>query len=96
MNLRRYVGCNNMSEEFEIRGYAEGLGRTKGMLGAFLFILPGGTTMAVSDGFSITQRRKFWKERSNFLGKKAEIQYQEKTPDGSLRFPVFLRIREDI
>lgn len=34
-------------------------------------------------------------ELENLIGKKAEIKYFEITPDNSLRFPVFLKLKED-
>jgi ATP-dependent DNA ligase len=84
-----------MSDSFKIVGYAEGLGVMKGTLGAFLFFLSNKTAFSVSEGFTIAQRKAFWKDKTNLLGKMAEIQYREKSPDGDLMFPVFLRIKED-
>jgi ATP-dependent DNA ligase len=84
-----------MSDEFKIKGYAEGLGEIKGMLGAFLFMLPGGGYFSVSEGFSKKQRKEFWKEKTNLLGKKVKIEYQEKSADGSLKYPKFIGVVED-
>lgn len=54
---------------------------------------------SVGSGFSKEQRYNFWKRKNEFLGKICEIQTMEitenKTGQKSLRFPVFIRFRDD-
>lgn len=72
----------------------EGKGRHKGRLGGFIIDFDGVLTR-VGSGFSDEQRDLFWKNQKNMIGKMVEVQYQEKTPDGLLRFPVFIKMRPD-
>lgn len=50
----------------------------------------------VGTGFSEEDRAKLWKNRKKLIGKKATIKYQETSDGGVPRFPVFLRLREDV
>lgn len=54
---------------------------------------------SVGSGFSKEQRYDFWKRKNEFLGKICEIQTMEitenKSGQKSLRFPVFIRFRDD-
>lgn len=52
-----------------------------------------GKKLPVSGRISHKQREEFAKNPP--IGKYAEIQYQEETSDGRLRFPIYHRIRED-
>lgn len=82
------------SEEFEVIGMEEGTGKYEGMLGA-LVINVNGVRVKVGSGFSDEQRDELWS--SLFPdGLIAEVKYQEKTKDGSLRFPTFVKFRNDI
>ena len=38
--------------------------------------------------------RQLWKDRKTLVGQPATIRYQNRTPDSSLRFPVFLAVRD--
>jgi len=64
------------------------------ILGAFLCELDG-KLIRVGGGYTDDLRAKFWREKEQMRGKIIEVECQEKTKDGSLRFPVFLRIRDD-
>lgn len=64
------------------------------ILGAFICELDG-VEVKVGGGFSDKQRVAFWNDREKMKGMVIEVECQEKTKDGSLRFPVFSRIRED-
>jgi DNA ligase-1 len=78
-------------------GIEEGTGKYKGMLGA-LVVDVDGVRVNVGTGFSDEQRKEFWKFNNELyrpLNIIAEIKFQEKTPDGSLRFPVFIQFRPD-
>ena len=46
-------------------------------------------------GFTQKQRREFLKDPNLIVNKIVELQYQEESVDGCLRFPVFVRVRYD-
>jgi DNA ligase 1 len=73
---------------------AEGKNSFKGMLGA-AWIEVDGVRSKVGSGFDVEQRERFWKNPGLIKGHMIEVQYQNKTPDGKLRFPVFIRLRPD-
>lgn len=54
---------------------------------------------SVGSGFSKEQRYDFWKRKNEFLGRIVEVQTMEitenKSGQKSLRFPVFIRFRDD-
>ncbi len=74
--------------------FQEGKGRHKGRLGA-IFVEIDGVVTRVGSGFSDKQRDLIWGSRDTHLGRTVEVKYQNKTPDGKLRFPVFVRFRGD-
>lgn len=82
-------------DTFIITGIFNGDGRNDGKLGGFCIeSLDGKIKSNVGSGFSDENRIEFNTEE--MIGKKVEIKYFEVTEDNSLRFPVFLKIREDI
>lgn len=85
-----------LTETYDIRitGFLPGTGKHKGKLGAFICEFEE-KCVKVGSGFTDDQREKFWGNKNEMVGKVVEVQCQEKTKDGSLRFPVFVRIRED-
>jgi DNA ligase 1 len=82
------------TDEFKVVGFNKGTGKYSKCLGA-LVIRVGEVNVEVGSGFTDKQRVGIWKERKVFLGAMCEVKYQEKTKDGSLRFPTFLRWRPD-
>jgi len=52
-----------------------------------------GVKVKVGSGFSIDQRNKFYKNPDLIIGKMITVKFFEETPDGSLRFPIFIAIR---
>lgn len=82
----------------------EGEGKYAGMLGGFVVDYKG-KRVSVGGGFSDDQRKEFWEaflaDTRNpegpwdTVGRLAEVQYHEETPDGSLRHPRFVRFRDD-
>ena len=82
------------SFDLKILRAEEGSGRNSGRLGAFVCDYKGIETK-VGSGYSDEQRQEFWDRRDEMIGTIIEVQTQEITPDGSLRFPVFLRERKD-
>jgi ATP-dependent DNA ligase len=72
----------------------QGEGKYHGMLGAVIVSFKG-KRVNVGSGFSDEQRKMFWECPELIKRKVIEIQYHEITPDGSLRHPRFIQIRED-
>ena len=83
------------TDDLLIVGYEEGVGRNLKKLGAFVCRLPNGNTVQVGGGFSDEQRVGFWNQKKGLIGRTVEVKFQERTKDGSLRFPVFVRFRND-
>lgn len=83
------------SHDLEIIGYQEGSGKNKGRLGAFICKGFKGETINVGGGLSDEQREEVWKKKETYIGKIIEVKCQEKTKDGSMRFPVLVRFRDD-
>lgn len=52
--------------------------------------------MKVGSGFSLSQRREWADDESLVVGKVVEVEYQGFGARGSMRFPVFLRVRADL
>lgn len=78
----------------EIVGSYEGKGRHAGRLGGLVVSFDGIETK-VGSGFSDEQRTDLWNRRHDIIGSCVEVQYQNKTTEGSLRFPVFVKFRPD-
>lgn len=77
----------------------EGQGKLKNMLGAFLVKFKN-NIVKVGTGISEEQRKEFWSNKENLIGKIIEVKYKEETKDKktglpSLQFPVFVSLRED-
>lgn len=85
-----------LSQDCEIIGVYEGTGKYENMMGGMHLLQEDGVTRCdVGSGFSDEDRARIWSDRSSVIGRVAEIKYQELTPDGVMRFPIFLRYRED-
>lgn len=72
----------------------EGEGKYTGSLGSVTINL-NGTEIQIGSGFSDDLRDSIWAAPDDFIGRMIEVRYQEKTPDGSLRFPTFVCFRND-
>lgn len=77
----------------------EGDGRLKGTLGA-LVVDYKGNTVNVGSGFSDAQRKEFWENKDDIIGRIIEVKYKEITKNKdtgleSLQFPVFVSLREE-
>lgn len=96
------------SLDLPIIGAFEGEGQFVGQLGG-LIVDHNGVEVRVGSGFSATQRADYWQQLQRdaelqeagrgdervLLGNLAEVQFQEIMPSGSLRHPVFKRLRTD-
>lgn len=83
------------SEDLKIVGMFAGEGQFEDCLGGIVCALPNGKEVRVGSGFSVDSRKEMWDNKNDFIGKTAEIKYMEYTPEGSLRHPIFIRIRTD-
>ena len=81
--------------DLEVIDLYEGSGKNAGKLGGFTIRLPNGETCNCGGGLTDIQRNEFWKNKNAMIGKIIEVKFQEKTKDGSLRFPVFIKVRDD-
>lgn len=79
--------------DFEVLDYYEGSGKNAGKLGGFKIKVSDSIVCNVGGGFSDAQRVEFYKNPP--VGKLIMVEYKEKTADGLLREPVFVRVRED-
>ena len=80
--------------DLQVESLIQGEGKYHNMLGAAVVKFRG-KRVNVGSGFSDEQRQQFWADPSLIKGKVIEVQYHEETPDGSLRHPRFVRVRED-
>jgi DNA ligase-1 len=90
--------------DFIVIGAVEGRGKHKGKLGALKLV---GTVQwkgkdvkvesEVGTGFNDPQREELWADfkANKLIGRIVEVEYQEVTEDGALRFPAFKRVRDD-
>lgn len=87
------------TDEYVITGFEDGKGKYVGMVGAIVFgqYSKKGELIKVSQcsGFSDEERKKISKTPKSYLGRVVEVEFQERTPDGSLRHPRFYRWRPD-
>jgi DNA ligase-1 len=86
LKLKRFF-----TEELMVVGLEAGKGKYADVLGK-LVCDRDGVEVKVGSGFSDEERREFWENPPE----KIEVQYQEITPDKKLRFPVYIRVRDDI
>lgn len=93
LKVKQMQDCDLM-----IIGFAEGDGALTGMLGALIVDYKGGE-LRVGSGFTLADRSAFWQCRNQLIGRVVSVQYFEETTDDtgkpSLRFPVFLEMREE-
>lgn len=95
------------TEDLRVIGAFEGEGEMEGTLGG-LIVDRAGVQVRVGSGYTHEVRDQLWgmflrdlvkndegKTDFELVGYLAEVQYQEVTPDGSLRHPVFIRMRRD-
>jgi len=86
--------------ELKIIGFEEGTNKLAGTLGAFICEYKG-NTVKVGSGLSDEDRAYFWNNKIKFLGRYITVKYFEISTDSktgleSLRFPIYMRVREDM
>lgn len=72
-----------------------GEGKHKGRAGGIV-VEHNGVETRVGTGFNDTLRTTLWREWTSFLGRTVEIEYQNLTANGVMRFPRFKRFRPDL
>ena len=77
-----------------ITGFVEGKGRLEGSLGKVLVAQPNGQPGEVGSGFDDAERAAIWSTQDQHKGRIIECKFQELTDDGFMRFPIFLRFRD--
>lgn len=85
--------------DLKIIGFEEGTGKNKGTLGAIIVDYKG-FEVRVGSGFTDQDREYFWANQNELLGRVITVQYFEETTNKkdnslSLRFPVYLELREE-
>lgn len=80
--------------DLKVIGIYDGEGKFEGKAGGIL-VDYNGVTVRCGSGFDDAVRNDLSKEPNSYIGKTAEIKYFEETEDGSLRFPIFIRWRDD-
>lgn len=87
-----------------IVGYTEGKNQLVNMLGTFVCEIDhpilGKLHFDCGSGYSLDERKRFWEEKDNLIGRVISVQYFEQTVNEdtqikSLRFPVFLELKEE-
>ena len=79
--------------EFKIVGAKESV--RAGVIGTFTVVTEDGVECGATPKASLAEKKQFWIDRNKYIGKMATVKFQGKTPDGSLRFPVFKCVREE-
>lgn len=85
--------------DLKIIGYKEGQGRNVGVLGAFVVDYKG-NRLEIGSGFSDEERKNFWTNREDMIGKIIQVKYKDvsknsKTGLESLQFATFECVRND-
>ena len=85
--------------DLKIIGFEEGTGKNKETLGAVIVDYKG-FKVKVGSGFTDEDRKYFWENKDKLLGRVITVQYFEETTNKkdnslSLRFPVFIELREE-
>ena len=86
---------NFKDDEFEIIGYKEGTGKYKGCV-TWICRVKGTTIVDVTPKGTIAQKREWFNDAEQYVGKQLTVQYQELSVAGVPIFPVGLTIREDL
>lgn len=94
IKIKKFHSCDLM-----ITGYVEGQGKYSGVLGS-LVVDYKGNRLEIGSGFSDEERKNFWKNREDMIGKIMQVKYKDvsknsKTGLESLQFATYECIRTD-
>lgn len=84
-----------MDEEFEITDIEEGLGNRSGMMGRIKFKMKNGKEFDSNARGTYEYFKELLVNKNKYIGKFATVRFQNYTPDGSVRFPVMIDIRNN-
>lgn len=99
---RRHNGILKVKQfytvDLEIVDLEEGTGRLSGTLGAFV-VRYKNNYLRVGSGMTDDQRKKFWDDGLNLIGRVIEVKYKDESYDRrtglrSFQFPTFVQLRE--
>lgn len=95
-----WVKCKRVADfSVIISGFKAGKGKYEGSLGAVaVSVYHEGKLVEVgfASGMTDAERDHIWQHQSQYLGKVVDVAAQEITPDGRLRHPRWLRLRDDV
>lgn len=83
-------------KEFLVVDILEGRGKREGTVGKWVVKTEDGVIVEAGPTGKDEDNKKIFLNKQNYIGKMATIKFQGYTPDGSLRFPTFKSIRDDI
>lgn len=83
------------TEDLQVRGFREGLGKHQGRLGALLCIDNSGVVTDVGGGFDDKTREEVWKNQDAFLNRWCQVEARKRFDSGSLRHPNFVAWRPE-
>ena len=94
IKIKKFHSC-----DLVITGYVEGQGKYEGVLGS-LVVDYKGNRLEIGSGFSDAERKEFWQNREDMIGKVMQIKYKDvsknsKTGLESLQFATYECIRTD-
>jgi len=84
-----------LSMDCKVTEIYEGINKYENMLGGINVIQENGIVCSCGSGFNDEQRSDFWNHPEQIINRIVEIKYQELTNDGVMRFPIFVRFRND-
>lgn len=83
-----------LSEDLVVKSLFEGKGKYKNQMGGAIVEFKGNPNK-VGGGWSDMQRKEYWYEPENIIGKTIEVAYMEETDDGNMRHSRFIGFRPD-
>lgn len=84
-----------LSQDCVITGMYEGKSKYEGMMGGVIVRQENGLECECGSGWTDEDRDVMWNNQELYVGNIIEVKYQELTKDGIMRFPVFVRWRND-
>lgn len=81
--------------EFKVVDVEEGKGKLMGRVGCFICELSDGRTFRATPAVSLEMKETMWQKRKDYIGRQATVKYQNLTPDGVPRFPIWKALRDE-
>ena len=83
------------SQDCIIKSVNEGNKKYSGSFGSFTVQQENGEFCNVGSGFSDEERYEIWSNPTGLVNRIIEVKYQDLSNDGVMRFPIFLRFRDN-